>query len=205
MTPEAVVHIQSESNENEPPPKKKLKAKVAELKWKGQPKLIKTRKCNLEANILLNLPENSNPLKIYEATTDFSELVQYICEQTNLYAAQNGREFVTNPEEIYTFLGINYIMSISKLPNLKCYCSVDRYFPNEDVRNVMTRDRFIKILVNIYFADNQTANKSDKLYKIRVVIRHLNKAFKVSMSDAERQSVDEHMTGENVVQTIQEK
>ena len=146
------------------------------------------------AKILLNLPENSNPPKIYEVTTDFIEFVQYICEQTNLYAAQNGREFVTNPEEIYTFLGINYIMSISKLPNLKCYCSVDSYFSNECVRNVMTRDCFIKILENIHFADNKTADKSDKLYKIRVVIRHLNKAFKVTMSNAEKQSVDEHMT-----------
>ena len=153
LTPEAVVHVESESNESEPPPKKKLKAKIAELKWKRQPKFIKTRKCNLEAKILLNLPENSNPLKIYEATTDFSELVQYICEQTNLYAAQNGREFVTNPEEICAFLGINYIMSISKLPNLKYYWSVGSFFSNEGVRNAMTRDCFMNILQNIHFAD----------------------------------------------------
>ena len=80
LTPEVVVHVESKSNESEPPPKKKLKAKIAELKWKQQPKFIKTRKCNLEANVLLNLPKNSNSLKIYEATTAFSELVQYICE-----------------------------------------------------------------------------------------------------------------------------
>ena len=59
------------------------------MKWKQQPKFVKTRKCNLEARILLNLPENSNALKIYEATTDFSELVKYMCEM-NLYVAQNG-------------------------------------------------------------------------------------------------------------------
>ena len=80
-----------------------MKPKIAELKWKQQPKFIKTRKCNLEAKVLLNLPENSNLLKIYEATTDFNELVQHICEQTNLYEAQNGREFVTNSEEIRFF------------------------------------------------------------------------------------------------------
>ena len=113
----------------------------------------------------MNLPENSYPLKIYEATTDFSELVQYICEQMNLHAAQSGREFVTNPEEFHAFLGTNFVMSISKLPNLKCYWSVGSYFYNEGVRNAITRDRFMRIVA---------------------VIRHLNKAFQAAMADGER-------------------
>ena len=58
----------------------------------------------------------------------------------------------------------------------------------------MTKDRLMKILQNIHFADNQTADKFDKAYKIRVVIRHLSKAFQAAMSDAKRQSIDEHMT-----------
>ena len=52
----------------------------------------------------------------------------------------------------------------------------------------------MKNLQNIHFADNLTADKSDKAYKIRVVIIHLSKAFQATMSDVERQSVDEHMT-----------
>ena len=112
----------------------------------------------------------------------------------NLYVAQNGGGFVTNPEEICAFLGINYIMSISKLPNLKCYLSVNSYFSNEGVKNGMTRDCFIEVLQNIHFVDNQTADKSDKAYKIRVLIRYLNKAFQVAIYDAERQSVDKHIT-----------
>ena len=102
LTPEAVADIKSESNERGTT----TKEKNAEMKWKRQLKFRKTKKCNLETKILLNFPENFNPFKIYEATTDFSELVQYICEQTTLYAAQNGREFVTDPEEICTFLDI---------------------------------------------------------------------------------------------------
>ena len=60
--------------------------------------------------------------------------------------------------------------------------------------DVISRDRFIKILQNVHFANNQTADKFDKAYEIRVVIRHLNKAFQAVISDAERQSVNEHMT-----------
>ena len=60
LTPEANVNLESENNESEQPPKKKLKAKIAELKCKRQPKFIKARNCNLVAKTLLNLPENSN-------------------------------------------------------------------------------------------------------------------------------------------------
>ena len=131
---------------------------------------------------------------LFEGTTNLNELVKYICDQTNLYSIQNGREFATNPEEIRAFLGINYIMSISKLPNVKCYWSVDSYLSNHGVRKAMTRNRFMNILQNLHFTDNQTADKSDKAYKMRIVINHLNKAFQDAISDAERQSVDEYMT-----------
>ena len=95
LAPRTVIYVENKNNESNPPPKnkkKKLKAKIAELKWKQQPKFIKTRKCNLEAKMLLDLSETSDPLKIYEATTDFSEFVQYMYEQTNLYVAQNMEE-----------------------------------------------------------------------------------------------------------------
>ena len=119
--------------------------------------------------------------------------MKHICDQTNLYATQNGREFAANLEEIGAFLGINYIMSISKLPNVKCCWSLDSYLPNDGVRKAITRNRFVSILQNLRFTDNQTADKSDKAYKMRIVIDHLNKAFQDAMSGAERQSIDEHI------------
>ena len=137
--------------------------------------------------------ENANPLQIFESTMKLNELVKIICDQSNLYAAQNGREFATTPEKIRAFLGINYIMSISKLPNLKCYWSVDSYLSNDGVRNTMTRNLFVNILQNLHFNDNETADKSDKAYKMRNVINHLNEAFQNAMSDAKRQSIDKHM------------
>ena len=85
-------------------------------------------------------------------------------------------------------------MSISKLPNLKCYWSVDSYLSNNGVRNTMTRIPFVNILQNLHFNGDETADKSDKAYKIRNVINHLNEAFQNAMSDAKRQSIDEHMT-----------
>ena len=84
-------------------------------------------------------------------------------------------------------------MLISKLPNVKCYWSVDNYVSNDGVRNAMTRNRF-NFLRNLHFTDNQKVDKSDKAYKMHIVINHLNKAFQDAISDAEWQSTDEHMT-----------
>ena len=114
---------------------------------------------------------------IFEGTTNLNELVKHVCNQTNLYATQNRREFATNPEEICAFIGINYIMSISKLPNVKFYWSVDSYLSNDGMINTMTRNRFMNILQNLHFTDNQTADKSDKAYKMDIAMNHLNKAF----------------------------
>ena len=100
---------------------KKLKKKLTQLNWKRTFKFVKAKKCTLEANVLLDIPENTNPLLIFEGTRNLIELVKYICDQKNLYAAQNGREFATIPEEICAFLGISYIMSIPKMQMVKCY------------------------------------------------------------------------------------
>ena len=89
---------------------KKLKKKVAELMWKRTSKFVKVKKWALEANVLLNILENINPLLIFEGNTNLNELVKHICDRTNLNAIQNGREFATNSEDIRAFLGINYTM-----------------------------------------------------------------------------------------------
>ena len=52
----------------------------------------------------------------------------------------------------------------------------------------------MNILQILHFTDNQTADNSGQAYKMRVVINHLNKAFQDAIPDAERQSMDEHMT-----------
>ena len=94
---------------------------------------------------MLEIPENTKSLLIFEGTTNLNELLKHIYSQINLYATQNGTEFATNPEEICAFLGISYMMSTSKLPNVKCYRSVDSCQSNDGARNAVTRNCFINI------------------------------------------------------------
>ena len=39
--------------------------------------------------------ENTNPLQILESTVELNKLVKIFCDQLDIYAAQNGKEFVT--------------------------------------------------------------------------------------------------------------
>ena len=89
--------------------------------WKLTSKFAKEKVCTLEENVLIDIPENTNSLQLFEAITSLNELVKYICNKTNLYTTQNWREFATNSGKIPASLGIGYIISVSKLPNLKCY------------------------------------------------------------------------------------
>ena len=52
----------------------------------------------------------------------------------------------------------------------------------------------MNILQNLHFTDNQTSDKSEKACKISIIMNHLNKAFKDAKTDAERQSIEEHIT-----------
>ena len=65
---------------------------------------------------------------------------------------------------------------------------------NDGMRKAMTRNRFMNILRNLHFPDNQTADKSDKPYNVLTVINHLNKVFEDVISDSKRQLFDEHIT-----------
>ena len=91
LTPEATVYVENEYLDVEEPPSKKHQKKITALKWKQTSKFIKAKKCTLEANVLLDM-ENANPLQIFESTMKLNKLVKIICDQSNLYAAQNERE-----------------------------------------------------------------------------------------------------------------
>ena len=94
LTPEATVHVEGKVLDIDEPPAKKRKKKVAQLKWERTFKFVKAKKCTLQANVLLDIPENANPLLIFEETTNLNELVKHICDQTNLYATQNEQSLL---------------------------------------------------------------------------------------------------------------
>ena len=125
--------------------------------------------------------------------TGLEELLELIVEQSNLYAHQNGRNFTVTKEELKAFLGINFVMAINKLPTIAEYWRVDNLIGNDGIQNTMIRNRFCEILQNLHFAYNRKDNKTDKAFKMRPVIDHLNSKFSEVLSNDSEQSIDEHM------------
>ena len=149
---------------------------------------------NLKAEVLHDFNEMSSPLDVFEKVMQLDKLVTLIVTETNRYAQQNGRNFVTNAAEMKAFLSMNYIMGVNKLPTIHRYWESDDYVGNEGIRNVMTRERFKESLQNIHFVDDRKSNKeSNKGFKICPFIEHFNKVFSEAMSDDSEQIINEHM------------
>ena len=69
----------------------------------------------------------------------------------------------------------------------------------------MTRTRFQYLLQNLHFSNDDNDDKTDKSYKIRPVIEHLNKVFAASLSNSWFQSGGEHIGRSSMKQYIKNK
>ena len=76
-------------------------------------KNTKQEECHLLPEIKSNLNETVSTMEIFSLVTNLKELLELIAEQSNLYAHQNGRNFIVTKEEMKAFFGINVVMAIS--------------------------------------------------------------------------------------------
>ena len=79
--------------------------------------------------------------------------------------------------ELKAFLGINFVMAINKLPTIFEYWRIDNLIGNDGIQNTMIQNCFCEILQNLHFEDNEKEDKTDKAFKMRPVIDHLNSSF----------------------------
>ena len=100
------------------------------------------KKCTLELEVLVNLDNVSTPFDMFQTVAGMNELLEVIVMETNRYTTQKGRNFETTEDEMKAFLGINFIMGISKLPFLEDCWSTGKCIGNEKIQNVKTRTRF---------------------------------------------------------------
>ena len=191
LIPTANIHKVSAADNNES--RTGSKKETTDWKWTRVIKPSRKMECKLQKHVLLQFNIDPTPYDVYEKAIDLNKLVAHIVSETNIYATQKGRNFVTNDAEMKAFLGMNSIMSINKLPTMEQYWSTDRFIGNQALRDVMTKSRFKEILQNIHFSNNDTVDKVDKGNKVRPLINHFNEAFQSAMSNSSMQSIDEHM------------
>jgi len=128
------------------------------------------------------------------------EVIQLLVEQTNLYAHQTkAREWEdTTDGEMTAFLGMLIAMGLHGLPMFRMFWSTDPLFRVQPVADVMTRQRFMKLVGNLHVNDNNKALSRgdpgyDRLHKIRPLLTEMNANFQKQAVSSSSQSIDEAM------------
>lgn len=134
------------------PPNKKSKIRIRS-KSKKTRSGKKSQAQRVEKGVIEIRPQltkNTSSLKIFEEVTGLDELIKVVVTLSNLYTQQTGRMFEVDAKEMKTFLGINYIIAISKLLSITEYWRVYTFIGSFVVQSTMIRNCFTQIHKNFY-------------------------------------------------------
>ncbi|XP_045127477.1 piggyBac transposable element-derived protein 4-like [Portunus trituberculatus] len=127
------------------------------------------------------------------------EVIEDIVFQTNLYALQQGKNYKpTDENEIKTFIGMNLLMGIVKLPSYRDYWSSNPCLHNDFISKLMPVNRFGWLLGNSHLNDNtlmpdRKSPEYDKLYKVRPFLKAMQENFERHFLPSCSVAVDESM------------
>ena len=144
-----------------------------------------------------SVPENTTEaLEYFELYFD-AEIIDLIVVETNRYAENF---FTSKPEkrqqefykywkdcsalQIKAYLGILIHMGIQKLPRLAYHRKTQGIHTCSFCPNIMSKAEFNRIHTFLHLVDNDSANKADKLYKVRpllhLLIRRYQRFYKLN-------------------------
>ncbi|CAK9834553.1 PiggyBac transposable element-derived protein 4 [Anthophora retusa] len=125
------------------------------------------------------------------------ELVELIARETNEYYSQKNNNNINNSEEtglakLYRFFAVSFLMTRNKKLSLLEYWSKDKLLRSEIFGEIMTRDRYLKLLQMLHFTHTVDPT-NDRLHKIRNVIDILRTKFSQAFQPYERLCIDESL------------
>jgi len=94
-------------------------------------------------------------------------------------------------EDMTKFIGLLLWMGVVKYLNIADYWSKAERYENSVAPKIMSRNKFELILRFWHFSDNETSDKSDRLYKIRNILDKINFNFEHLLTPGEIIAVDE--------------
>ncbi|XP_030763273.1 piggyBac transposable element-derived protein 2-like [Sitophilus oryzae] len=119
-------------------------------------------------------------------------IIEHIVTQSNKYAQQKNVPLNITREEFYVVLGAMLLSGYTKCPNKRMYWSSTEDVP-KIIYNSIRLNRFEIIIQYLHFNDNFLNTHTDKLYKLRPIIIHLNENFRQHGGLEEHISIDESM------------
>lgn len=118
-----------------------------------------------------------SPVQLFELFFS-EELLQEIVNQTTNYALfKNCHSPNVSIEDLKVFLGILILSGYNNLPSKRSYWETAKDMRNEMVVEAMRRDRFLQICRFIHFANNNSIDPADKMYKLRPLTDFLKAKF----------------------------
>nr|CAH7768426.1 unnamed protein product [Callosobruchus chinensis] len=140
------------------------------------------------------LEKNMSPVDLFK-TFFRDDIIAKICLETKRYADQKGfHGFSVIPDDMYKYLAIILLSGYSPVPSRRCYWETRMDTNKPLVTNAFSRNKFESIHRFFHLNDNSVIDKSDKIYKIRPLIDHLNKVSQECISPLGKYvSVDEAM------------
>lgn len=123
-----------------------------------------------------------------------NDLLEMIITETRNYALfKNSSDPQVTLEELKVFLGILLLSGINVLPSKRHYWENSKDVQNVMISEAMRRDRFFQICKYVHFADNNSIDMSDKMYKLRSITDLLKQKFLEHFVPEEKLSYDESM------------
>ncbi|XP_069168901.1 piggyBac transposable element-derived protein 4-like [Procambarus clarkii] len=138
-------------------------------------------------------------------TAYFDEpLIEYIVHETNKYATDLiDEEFSdysrlqrwkdTTVGEMYVFFALCMLMKNCVKHVIDHYWSKDHTVPTPMFSKYMSRDRFVKILRCLHFANDEDRNDDDRLWKVRHVLNELIGKYRDFYIPAQKLVIDESL------------
>jgi len=96
-------------------------------------------------------------------------------------------------DEFWTFMGLDLLMGIQKLPEMRNYWSENPLLNCPIFKKKMSRNRFLEILRNLHFSD--FPNPNNRFWKLGKFFPDLIAKFRAAINPGEFLSADESLVG----------
>ena len=137
---------------------------------------------------------NRPPHQLFEQFSDDDGVIEYLCQQANLYASFKEKvPFFVDKDEMRVFIAILLTKGYSAVPQSWIMCEQGEDVHNSAVSQLMNRGRFDEILRYLYLADNNNLAAGGKLAKVRPFYEMMNERFLKPFQLEENLCVDKAM------------
>lgn len=146
------------------------------------------------------MQDNPSVLECFEILFS-EEIITAIVNQSNLFYDQRENATPAHKKkwsrievnEMYLFISLSLHMAQVKKLKIMDYWTTDKLLATPFFGQVMSRDRYMSILSVLHFCDNNNIDRNDKLFKIRMLLNHVRKAYSDTFYPFQNLCIDESL------------